>query len=221
MAKSEMNALDLFCGCGGAGMGLHLAGFEVRGVDIRPQPNYPFEFRCGNALDEDLSGYDFVWASPPCQKHCALKHLHPEIERECFIERMREKLLAWGGSFIIENVPGAPLENPVQLCGSSFGIRVRRHRIFESNLPLRGSACNHAAQGHACDVSGTGYRRLTRSPGDKGGRLYAAKNLADARDAIGIPWATRYGISQAVPPAYSEYLGRQVLSMLSSSCHSA
>lgn len=129
-------ALDLFCCAGGAGMGLHRAGFDVHGVDIAPQPNYPFGFTQGDALAQDLSGYDLVWASPPCQAHTPLKHRTGK-EYECFIERTRAKLKAWGGPYIIENVMGAPLINPVMLCGAMFpGLRVYRHRIFESNIAL-------------------------------------------------------------------------------------
>ena len=108
-------------------MGLHRAGYDVTGIDIIDQPNYPFTFHMGDALEADLQGYDFAWASPPCQAHTSLKHLTGK-EYECYIERIRAKLKAWGGPYIIENVVGAPLINPVMLCGSSLGLRVRRHR---------------------------------------------------------------------------------------------
>lgn len=204
-------ALDLFCGAGGAGMGLHLAGFEVVGVDIAPQPRYPFAFHQADAMTFPLDGFDFIWASPPCQAHSALRHLHPQKSYECFIERTRERLVAWGGAYVIENVPGAPLIKPTMYCGSMFGLRVRRHRIFESNIPLRKRLCLHKRQGSPIDVSGTGGPRRTRRRDDHGGNCNKPENLEQARAVMQMPWATRYEISQAIPPAYSKYIGEQVL----------
>lgn len=195
-------------------MGIHWAGFAVEGWDICQNISYPFSRHIGNALDADLSGFDFVWASPPCQAHSALRHLHPEKEYECFIERTREKLKAWGGPYIIENVPGAPLINPAQLCGSAFGLKVRRHRLFESNFPLRGVECDHKAQGRPVDVSGTGGRRINRRPDDHGGNTNKPRNIQEAQAAIGINWMCRKEIAQAIPPAYSEFLARQILSVM-------
>src|SRR5258708_968716 len=132
----EPKCADLFCGAGGAGMGLKRAGFDVEGWDIKSGLSYPFKRHIADATEAKLDDFDFVWASPPCQKHCSFAHLHKHKHYECFIDRIRQKLLAWGGPFIIENVPGAPLFNTIQLCGSAFGLKVRRHRIFESNLVL-------------------------------------------------------------------------------------
>jgi len=206
-----MKALDLFCGAGGASMGLHLAGFAVTGCDINPQPRYPFELIQGNALDRLFDGYDLVWASPPCQKHSALRHLYPQRAYECFIERIRSRLQKWGGPWIIENVPGSPLINPVQLCGSAFGLRVRRHRLFESNMPLIGTGCRHKQQGQSIDVSGTGGRRVNRRPDDHGGNSNKPRSIVEARNAMGIDWMTRKELSQAIPPVYSMYLGAQAI----------
>lgn len=205
---------DLFCGAGGAAMGIHRAGFEVVGWDIQSGLSYPFERHIGDALDADLSGFDFAWASPPCQAHCALRHLYPEKDYECFIERTRAKLIAWGGPYIIENVVGAPLIAPVQLCGSSFALRVRRHRIFESNLPLIGKPCDHKTQGRPIDVSGTGGRRVNRRENDHGGNTNKPRTLQEARDAIGINWMVRREIAQAIPPAFSEHLCLQIYPIL-------
>jgi DNA (cytosine-5)-methyltransferase 1 len=203
-------------------MGLHRAGFEVVGWDIKQGLSYPFKRHIGNALDADLRGFDFVWASPPCQAHSALRHCRRQKrEYECFIERSREKLIAWGGPYIIENVPGAPLINPVQLCGSSFALRVRRHRIFESNLKLVGSICRHTEQGQPMDVSGTGGQRVNRQRDDHGGGCCKPHNIFEARAAIGIDWMVRSEIAQAIPPAYSEFLGRQVMAILTSAQSSA
>jgi len=214
LLKHKPKALDLFCCAGGAGKGIADAGFEVTGVDVRPQPRYPFRFIQGDALAQDLSGYDFVWASPPCQAHTTLNKLAGK-DYECFIVRTREKLKAWGGPYIIENVVGAPLINPVTLCGSAFGIGVRRHRLFESNVWLWPIDCNHAAQPEPIDVTGTGGFCPDRVRTDGGGgNSRKPKNIAEARAAMGISWMTRPELSQAIPPAFSEYLARQVLKFL-------
>lgn len=131
-----MKALDLFCGAGGASMGLANAGFEVTGVDIFDQPNYPFTFYKANALEFDLSGFDFIWASPPCQAFTLAqriqKNQHPDL-----IEPIRQRLIETNKPYCIENVVGAPLINPILLCGSMFpGLRVYRHRLFESNFKI-------------------------------------------------------------------------------------
>jgi DNA (cytosine-5)-methyltransferase 1 len=195
-------------------MGLYRAGFDVEGWDIKQGVSYPFARHIGDALNADLSSFDFVWASPPCQAHSALRHLYPEKDYECFIDRTRDKLKAWGGLYIIENVPGAPLINPVQLCGSAFGLRVRRHRLFESNAEIVGVECDHAAQGRPIDVSGTGGRRINRRVNDHGGNTNKPRNIQEAQDAMGINWMCREELAQAIPPAYSEFLARQILRVL-------
>ncbi len=211
----KLKALDLYCGAGGAGMGLHLAGFDVTGIDLHFQKNYPFTFIQGNALEADLTGYDLVWASPPCQRHSALKH-RTGIDYECFIAATRERLKSSGCSFIIENVAGAPLINPVTLCGSSFGLGVRRHRIFESNRPITGSVCQHHLQPDPIDVTGTGGFQPNPRKLKTGGKSRKPKNLQEARDSMGMQWARRPEISQAIPPAFSEFLGLQIIDMLRS-----
>jgi DNA (cytosine-5)-methyltransferase 1 len=197
-------------------MGLSRAGFDIEGWDIRPRLSYLWERHIANALDADLSGFDFAWASPPCQAHSTLRHCRKGERRqyECFISRTRDKLIAWGGPYIIENVPGAPLINPVQLCGSSFFLRVRRHRIFESNRTLIGSVCRHKEQGQPMDVSGTGGQRVNRRKDDHGGGCCKPHNLLEAQVAMGINWMVRSEIAQAIPPAYSEFLGRQIIKLL-------
>ncbi len=209
--------LDLFCGAGGAAMGYHRAGFDVVGVDIVKQPRYPFEFHHGDALEflaVHGSEFDAIHASPPCQAHSALRHLHPERDYECFIERTRILLRHSGRPWLIENVPGAPLINTVQLCGSAFGLKVRRHRIFESSFSAWGTGCKHAEQGSPIDVSGTGGRRVNRRPDDHGGACNKPHNLAHARAVIDICWMTRKELAQAIPPAYTEYLGKQLMSAI-------
>jgi DNA (cytosine-5)-methyltransferase 1 len=215
-----MRILDLFCGIGGAADGYRRAGFtSIVGVDIKWQPRFPvcldrFQFVQTDAIEylrDHGHEFDAIHASPPCQAHSALRHLHPEKSYECFIERTRDLLQPLDVPWVIENVMGAPLRSPVMLCGSAFGLRVRRHRIFESNIPLRGTACDHAAQGHPIDVCGGGGVRRTRKPNDHGGRLYAPDNVAHARQIMEMPWANRYGISQAIPPAFSLFIGKQLI----------
>lgn len=195
-------------------MGLYQAGFQPVGWDVKQGLCYPFERHIADAMDADLEGFDFVWASPPCQEHCALRHLHPDKEYECFIDRTREKLIKWGGPYIIENVPGAPLRDPIQLCGSSFGLRVRRHRIFESNLDLTGSICDHKSQGRVIDVSGNGGPRRNSKPGDHDGSRNKPRNLKEAQNAMDINWMVRSELAQAIPPAYSQFLAKQVMQYL-------
>lgn len=202
--------LDLFCGAGGASMGLYRAGFDVIGIDHRPQPRYPFRFIQADALEPplDFSRFDLIWASPPCQAHSVLRHLYPGRSYSCHIAHVRRMLEQSGKPYVIENVPGAPLKPSVVLCGSSFGLRVRRHRLFESSIVLLGPQCDHATQGHPIDVTGTGGRRITRRRGDHGGACQKPRNLAEAREAMGINWMTRKELTQAIPPAYAEFIGR-------------
>lgn len=197
-----MRALDLYCGAGGASMGLHRAGFEVEGVDIRPQPRYPFKFRQGNALDADLSGYDFVWASPPCQAYSQAA-LGFRNKGKTYPDLMG--LEAAGCLFAIENVPGAPMRCDIMLCGSMFGLRLIRHRIFETNAPalVLTPHCQHPEL--AVCVVGNGTPTWVK--GKNGGKCFS---VADARKAMGIDWMNRYELSQAIPPAYSEFIARKL-----------
>jgi len=197
-------ALDLFCGAGGASMGLHRAGFEVVGVDHKPQPHYPFEFHQGDATAFPLDGFDLIWASPPCQAFTAYKrrprHVAPSPN---LIPLMRMRLWASGIPHVIENVPGAPLESPVQLCGSSFGLDVRRHRIFECSFAVLAPACDHSWQTPRFPPATN--RTNLRSTVEVG--VWRIPLDVQQR-AMGIDWMTRKELSQAIPPAYSEHLAR-------------
>jgi len=218
-----MKLLDLFCKAGGASMGYHTAGFEVVGVDIKKQKRYPFEFIHADALeilaDRDfLKQFDVIAASPPCQTHSSTKHLrnaqgHTTTKLD-LIPETREALDAWGGAYIIENVPGAPLINPIVLCGSSFGLKVRRHRQFESNVKLLGSICDHKKQGRPVGVYGAmkdNPKGIDRTTGKMvyGGRT--ATSIEEAREAMGIDWMLWGDLVEAIPPAYTHYLGKQLL----------
>jgi len=204
-------------------MGYHTAGFEVVGVDIKKQKRYPFEFIHADALeilaDRDfLKQFDVIAASPPCQTHSSTKHLrnaqgHTTTKLD-LIPETREALDAWGGAYIIENVPGAPLINPIVLCGSSFGLKVRRHRQFESNVKLLGSICDHKKQGRPVGVYGAmkdNPKGIDRTTGKMvyGGRT--ATSIEEAREAMGIDWMLWGDLVEAIPPAYTHYLGKQLL----------
>ena len=149
-----MRLLDLFCGAGGAAMGYHRAGFEVVGVDIKPQPHYPFEFHQADALTYPLDGFDVIHASPPCQRWSMYsRNLGTWESFPDLITPLRPLLRASGRPYVSENVEGAPLTG-IRLCGSAFGLPVlddrtylRRHRIFESNVDLWGAPCARA--GHS------------------------------------------------------------------------
>jgi DNA (cytosine-5)-methyltransferase 1 len=216
-----MRLLDLFCGAGGAGMGYHRAGFEVVGVDIKPQKHYPFEFHQADAFDffrkcmqnGFLASIDAIHASPPCQAYSALRHLHNKPYPD-LIGEVRDWLILIGKPYVIENVPGAPLEHPVLRCGSAYSLRVRRHRLFESSFTLQPGACFHNLQGRPIDVSGTGGRRINRRRDDHGGNTNKPRNIAEARRSMGIDWMNRYELSQAIPPAFTEQIGKRLLEAL-------
>lgn len=197
-------AVDLFCCAGGASDGLTRAGFVVRGVDLEEQPEYPYHFRRGDALDEVLDGADFVWASPPCQKFTAYRR-RPNHVKEALnlIPQTRAKLVAWGGPFVIENVPGAPLETPITLCGSMFGLDVKRHRLFETSFPVTPPACDHSVwTPRFAQATNRTNKRKTVEVG-----VYRIP-LDVQRRAMGVDRPVSLGkLSQMVPPAYAEWLG--------------
>lgn len=207
-----MRVLDLFCGAGGAATGLHRAwpDAEIVGVDIKPQPRYPFTFVQGDAVTYPMEGFDFIWASPPCQAYSALKGL-TTTERPQLVSVIRERLETAGVPWIIENVVGSDLKNPVQLCGSMFGLGVWRHRRFEMSHPiLMTPECHHHLVPKPVDVTGTGgpFKGIRKSP--RGGISRKPNNLPHAREVMGIDWMTRPELSEAIPPAYSEYLAKQL-----------
>jgi DNA (cytosine-5)-methyltransferase 1 len=205
--------LDLFCGAGGAGMGYHRAGFEVVGVDIKPQPRYPFMFVQGDALEfvrRNGKHFDAIHASPPCQAHTSLRRLQGGKEYPDLVAPTRDALRAAGLPYIVENVVGAPLMNPVQLCGSSFGLDLRRHRLFESNAVLLVPACDHAWQTPRFRSLDARQKSLSSVIGVHGHMNYSGE-FALRCAAMGIDWMTNAELTQAIPPAYTEHLGHQLL----------
>ena len=205
--------LDLFCGAGGAAMGYHRAGFEVVGVDIKPQPHYPFEFHQADAMTYPLEGFDVIHASPPCQRYSRLSLVRGKGKREehpDLIMRTRNLLEDSGKPFVIENVKGAPLDSPITLCGHTFGLKVYRHRCFESNILLVSPP--HLRHPETCPSAGKGKSKsgFVSVCGHQGGGV----TMDEWRIAMGIDWMTQGEISQSIPPAYTEFIGRQLMEYL-------
>lgn len=207
-----MKALDLFCGAGGASRGLADAGFEVVGCDIKPQPNYPFKFIQADALTFpwDFSKFDFIWASPPCQAFTAYKrrpaHVHAKAN---LIPQVRKMLDKTGKNYVIENVGGAPLLDPVMLCGSMFGLDVQRHRYFENTWGMPQRDCNHKIWTPRFPPA-TNRKNLRKTVEVGVWRI----PLEIQQKAMKIWWMSREEISQAIPPAYSEWIARDLLNAL-------
>lgn len=204
--------LDLFCCAGGAAKGYHDAGFEVIGVDINPQPNYPFEFWQQDALFwiwDLASEFDAIHASPPCQGYTTMNNRHSSSS-PLLIEQTRELLEATGLPYVIENVDGARqhLRDPIRLTGEMFGLRVHRPRLFETNW-LCLSPPKVARQADPVAVYGKqdGRRLWTRADGTE----LRVANLSEASEAMGIDWMEWDEIREAIPPAYCEWIGRQLL----------
>lgn len=194
-------------------MGYHQAGFQVTGVDIEPQPNYPFTFHLGDALAyliEHGEEFDVIAASPPCQAHSMAQRIQGREHRD-FIREVRSLLQALGRPYVIENVPGAPLRSPFTLCGGMFpGLRTYRHRLFESNFPI----AVPAEPEHRVPTT-----KMGRPPKD-GEFMHVVGNfsgVAAAREAMGIDWMTRDELREAIPPAYTEHIGRELLAVVTGS----
>lgn len=206
--------LDLFCGAGGAAVGYARAGFEVVGVDHVPQPRYPFEFVQEDALeylrtDGSEWRFDALHASPPCQLFSATTPADAREGHVNLITPIRPLLIRTGLPYVIENVEGArsAMVAPLTLCGSSFGLKIRRHRLFETNWPLIVPPCAHGQQGQPIGVYGQGS-----SKGQKRGKK--ADTEAQVLELMEMPWATRAEATQAIPPAYTELIGYQLLQFL-------
>jgi DNA (cytosine-5)-methyltransferase 1 len=199
-------------------MGYHRAGFEVVGVDIEPQPNYPFEFWQADAIEfmrrpkwwmghVGINSFDAIHASPPCQAYSTITpdhSKHPDL-----VAPVRELLKCTGLPYVIENVVGAPLLTGFILCGSMFGLRVRRHRLFESNVLIMPPTCDHAVQGVPVGVYGDGGGTAVLRPSGTSRGIKAKPS--EFSDLMEMPWATPKEIVQAIPPVYAEFIGSQLL----------
>ncbi len=192
-------ALDLFCCAGGASEGLRRAGFDVVGVDIDPQPHYPFEFHQADAMTYPLDGFDFIWASPPCQAYTLCQRIqgntHPDL-----VAPTRDRLTASGALWCIENVPGAPLISPVELCGMMFGLQTYRHRLFECSYPLEQPP-------HPPHVARNAKMGRPVKDGEFIQVVGNFSNVSFARKAMDIDWMPRDRMREAIPPAFAEYVG--------------
>lgn len=219
--------LDLFCGAGGMTKGLQRAGFYVVGVDKKAQPRYcGDEFVLMDALDflrlwlanrPFTRRFAAAHASPPCQASSSLKRLNPGVDYPELIPPTRELLLQTGLPYVIENVVGSKLIEPVQLCGSSFGLPLRRHRRFETNWPLLTPPCCHGIEEPRYPV---GLGSPTRTKQDRSAVSYVygstryKGDLADRKAAMEIDWMTNAELTQAIPPAYAEHIGTSLLHYL-------
>jgi DNA (cytosine-5)-methyltransferase 1 len=221
--------LDPFCGAGGASMGFHLAGFEITGIDHLPQKRYPFNFIQADALkymewlikSGEIEEFDAIAGGPPCQFGSELTPISHRSKHPNLIPATRELMIASQKAYIIENVEGARghLINPVMLCGSMFGLPIWRHRYFENNfnLFLSPAGCNHnfipvlpsgtTRRKHPVIISGRGMRATLA------GRR--RENTAqEKRDAMDIPWMIETELTQAIPPAYTKWLGEKLIEYL-------
>ena len=213
-----MKLLDLYCGAGMASDGYRAAGFtDIIGIDVNAQPDYPYEFIQGDALEylrnADLTAFDVIHASPPCQSHTRAKHLrkaqggtskYPDL-----LTPTLELLSKWSGVWVAENVPGAPgMESAAVECGSAYGLGVRRHRLFLSNVNLEDSGCFHKEQGRPWGV----YHVMGDSI-PKGGRTVST--IEQGWQVMGvdrkIPWNS---LKEGFPPAYTHHVGQQIVEAL-------
>ena len=227
----KLKVLDLFCGAGGATRGLQLAGFEVHGIDINSQPRYCGEgFTQGDAVTFGTYGwyrkFDFIWASPPCQHYCAMKTMKNARKHPDLIDPIRKRLIAMRIPFVIENVFGAPLKNATMLCVSMFklqsnGFQLRRHRYFEPhgfflNAPRE---CHHAKR--TLGVYGAKVRDIaqekrhySKPKSTRGAPIGVVLPQQWGFEAMGIDWMKIDELAESIPPAYSEWIGKQAIEVL-------
>jgi DNA (cytosine-5)-methyltransferase 1 len=212
-----MRLLDLFSGAGGSAMGYYRGGIvDIVGIDIEDQPHYPFTFIRANAfeyLGNHGEEYDLIHASPPCQAYSVTRHIHSDIQYPDLIGLLRTRLQATGKPYIIENVIGAPLIEPIMLCGLMFGLRVLRHRLFEVCPRIKGLP----HPGHSSKIR-TKSRSQYSSFAGGATHITVAGNNFNRRDglvAMGIDWEmSRKELAQAIPPAYTYYIGRMLLKQM-------
>lgn len=214
--------LDLFCKAGGASMGYHLAGCDVTGVDIEPQPNYPFEFIQADALEvladkEFLAGFDAIGASPPCQSESDLRHRWSDNEYPDLLTPTLDLLTDVPIPWVVENVASTKkLPGSLVLCGTEFGLKARcrggetrwlkRHRRFGASFFILGAGGCHCSHRLVGGVYGTGGGGAM----NRGYKFF----VPEAREAMGIDWMSWKEMSQAIPPAYTRFIGDALMSHL-------
>lgn len=203
-----MRLLDLCCGGGGTAMGYHQAGFEIIGIDIYPQPKFPFEFYLADALTFPLNEYDLIHASPPCQAYtkASMQWRKKGKSYPDLIARIRERLIKTGTDYVIENVLGSPLRKPIRLNGSTFGLLVHRPRLFECSFPIQQPLIPLT-------------KKLTKmgrpiKEGDIIQPVGHFSNVSYAQKQMEIDWLGQKELSQAIPPAYTKFIGLQWMKMV-------
>jgi DNA (cytosine-5)-methyltransferase 1 len=209
---SKPRLLDLFCGAGGAAMGYSRAGFDVVGVDIKPQPHYPFEFHQADAMTFPLDGFDAIHASPPCQDHSMARNSAGLHGTGWMLEATMERLRVQAAPWIVENVEGARMPTAMILCGATFGLGASgmdlpRHRQFETSWAMLSHPCSHRV-GHTMGVYGHGTNAWHSE------QIGRNLTVAEMREAMGVDWMTRDELNQAIPPAMTEWIGLQLLAAL-------
>lgn len=213
--------LDLFCCAGGASVGYFRAGFDVTGVDTAAHRNYPFRVIVGDALQltqSFLRSFDAIAASPPCQGYTSLRHAPGAVGAPRLIGAVRDMLSVSGRPWVIENVEdaGAEMRSPLLLCGSMFGLgaqgcQLRRHRLFESNVTLTAPPCVHDDRPVIGIYGGHARKRASRHGGRGTRDVWTGGHVRAASEALGIDWMTLDEMSESIPPAYTEHIGRQLL----------
>lgn len=224
---SKLRGLELCCKAGGSGEGYRRAGFDMVGVDITPQPRYPFEFMQRDALTLEpawiAANFDFVHASPPCQGYTDLRHAPGAKGAPRLIGEFRELLRKTGLPYVIENVQKARafMESPITLCGTMFGLnsqgaQLRRHRLFESNIEIDPpGSCRHDPTKPVIGVYGGHSRIRAARFGGRGTRdVWQGGHKPAAATAMGINWMTLAELSEAIPPAFTQHIGQQIFAHL-------
>ncbi|MEU5446558.1 MULTISPECIES: DNA cytosine methyltransferase [Streptomyces] len=210
MIANGLRVLDLFCCQGGAALGYHLAGFDVTGIDLAPQPRYPFRFIQADAIDyvrEHGAEFDFIHASPPCQRYSRAQKIqhrdHPDL-----IAPTRAALEATGRPWVIENVEEAhrELRSPVTLCAAAFGMRTYRHRLFETGGTFTFTPPRHPA--HWAPLTKMGRPRAAGHFAHYVGNF---SGVQEARTDMGVPWMNRDGIRECIPPAYTHHIATALI----------
>ena len=213
---SRPKLLDLYCCGGGAGYGYEQAGFDVTGIDIEPQPKHRGKFIQADAIEylkAHFHEYDVIHASPPCQAYSMASMQFRKAGKEYvdLIEVTRMELIKTGKPYIIENVPGSPLINPIELCGSMFGMRTYRHRLFESNMKLQ-------APEHPKHIAPNAKMGRPVKDGEFIQYVGHFSGVKLVQKMTGLHWLGQGELAQSIPPQYTKYIGRQVMVALFYAC---